>query len=393
MISNIFLTAISAHCEQITSQLIITQPSIVHAMYEKDRLLKSIVSKTESYSSIKALILFNESVQINMICFEKKPENNLIKILLFNITETKNSSPVIFQNQKPTEISPLYIMELKATFCRTPDPNLLILSLNGKNDILKQHPIVKYLKNNPSKAFQLRVVFSIKLSLAFDKEISDFIYNLKTLILPLREIIEKDIAITAEKINESRFKNNKNKNIKINKKITSEISQETEKIKNLKNITNKLKSKIDYYLFTIEAASDIIITPQISEKVIAEWIEKKDIAYIEVYKETKIFIKNQVDNFLIKLKFCKTIRKNLFANISEEIDCHKLENSRFISEMFDIIKRKLSDLSQSITTESQVFRLNVKTHLFEEVKILKSSDTIKDEVSDEYYSAQSEPWM
>ncbi|KAF7684886.1 hypothetical protein CDIK_4365 [Cucumispora dikerogammari] len=211
MFGNIILTAIGIHCEQTTPRIIITQPYIVHATHEKDRLFNFALPKAGSYSSIQAHILFNKSNHKNNFNSLELTSIGIIKILLFNIIETDVSCPANLHNQKPMEISPIDIKELKAEFSRTADTNQLILSLYGKNDILEQHPIVKYLKNSPSKAFQLRVIFSDKLSPTLDKEIVDFIYDLETIILPLREIIEKDIAITAEKINESRFKNNKKK--------------------------------------------------------------------------------------------------------------------------------------------------------------------------------------
>ncbi|KAF7678788.1 hypothetical protein CDIK_4491, partial [Cucumispora dikerogammari] len=292
---------------------VVIQPTIVYSKYKQKSFLPNSFLNTSDCTSIKAVFMLKNSCGVEK--FKKRKESTLngnIKILMVDTIDDKDKKTVFTEDSMFEEATCNDYIELIKTFSQIDNLDLYILSLDIKNKNTKEHPLLKYFKTKPTKAFKIRVVLSESYPWDLDENISSFITDFENLIQPLNEMLINNIAIIDERVNKNRMKHDKKAKKRKNTEVFEEIEMTKQLIEKLKNIPDKLKAEINYYLNSVKLAAELIRKPDASHSEIINRFEEKEERYFSIYKYTKDFIKKKAETYLNILIKSKTSRKKLF---------------------------------------------------------------------------------
>ncbi|KAF7685707.1 hypothetical protein CDIK_3544, partial [Cucumispora dikerogammari] len=245
----------------------------------------------------------------------------------------------------------------------------LVLCFMHKNKNAS-NPLIKYLKNNPSKAIKMCFVYPTPTHVNINKELTNFVNKIKEILHPLILILEKKIDnivykiyITCNLYNEIDM----NKKKKMNQEIYDEIEDVIMSIYQLNNVSKTVNSNLILFMEIAKKILDLTTFQQVYSQELKLCISELSKIYVLLIGNIKDFLKELVKNEIKFVDIPIFFKNKMVKLINIEIDSHKTKNKYFLSETLNNFERKIAEASEYLTLETFTFNIS-EEDILEEVK-------------------------
>ncbi|KAF7699447.1 hypothetical protein CDIK_1293 [Cucumispora dikerogammari] len=391
MFNKIVTTLNTCNCKKIELPLITRKPYLKTRSEEiKTFDQKTVIIPTGSHC-IVAYVDFKDSSNLERYKISKEEGNKSIKINVIEIKRNKkeNSESFLHTNLSQETISDLSSM--KNSFTQTLCLNQFILSLKSANTETG-HPLINYLKNNPTSACEICLIFQAPVNNSISEELIKAIEIIETENRSLINFCSQEFEIIINKI-----------------ETDCSIDGDFIEIIDRLNISKKFKTNIKNYFCQTWSGSEAefnlnTLSNDVKDKeklieikeTLKELSKNKNDLQLNAIKELKHFLKekikekvNEINKHLIntneeeKLRlFNKENRDNeinkhsIYINeketlriFNQEIDSYnEILLCNFFKNFFAKLKNKTKEAPQFFTLETHFFNYNIVSGQIELVK-------------------------
>ncbi|KAF7702786.1 hypothetical protein CDIK_0368 [Cucumispora dikerogammari] len=357
MLTQISLSLDAFRCRSIDQSMTSSPPVITGIDTIKTSFMFNESENSENQLSIKSNICFKDLDFIETYYITEDKLSTGLNILFINTTSDSPAKKILGEQFSYEEEASEIINSIQTTFSRISQSSEFVLSLESKykTDV---NPVIQYLKDNPTKAFQLFLILPGPTQKHLHDELVKALTNLKVEIESLHKLLEEEMFAVLDQLRELN-KNTLNKGTKTSSLI-KQIDTLIKRLKKLKKEPQLIKEKMFICLNTIQF--------KLKNWGVYESDFNVIIALSNLLTSIKEYIKKKIGSEVLKLNISKTHALKIIRVFEKEIDECILVKNRLFSVLIDKISEKIKDEAKFVTTETGFYRLNNDIGELEEIR-------------------------
>ncbi|KAF7685205.1 hypothetical protein CDIK_4046, partial [Cucumispora dikerogammari] len=340
MFNKIIITLNTCTSELNTPPIISTQPKLLIGKFEEIKSFDQQTVIPDKFQWIEAVVDFKDSLNLQRYTISEKEVIENMKILLIKDKENEKKNSGSFLNPSLSEGTFFDLSCIKKSFTQIPGTSQFVLSLRPANTET-EHPLVNYLKDNPTTVCKLCLMFQGRVNNYNNEELIKIIQMVKTENLGFIEFCSNAFKKIIDEIKDSCLDDEK----------FIEILER-------QNISAEFKKEITFYLYMLKKKT--VLEPvmfsddgddegkkQKEDDFIKTWKKKRTLK-LKIVKNLKNLLKDSFIDKLNNLNIHVIQKEKILQIFNEEIDNHNEQPWNFLNTFFAKLKEKTTEESSSV---------------------------------------------